>query len=360
MKIAILALAACLTVPVKSSGLRSLVGDESSSETAIATVTDEHEQGERELLSPWCDKDTPTKWHPDYTRSWSASGCVFKADCNQAGSDTQAECCAQYYGGQTGGECTPIIAAATGTGGTKWYADYGTAWPTAGCKSESPYPIYASTLYDTQLDCCKAAYAGQSSGACLKGLASPPTSSPTVPGDFGTDWYADYATSWSIAGCKNTLPRPNYAIQLYKTQLECCKAAYGGQTSEKCVQSLPSPPTKSPSKKPTFKPTSSPSRKPTTSSPSRKPTTSSPSAKPVTSAPIFPTATTGRILFSPCTNGSQCGTGLTCQGQPPPKCCSSTVTIAALPKVTDDSCTTAPTGTSTECCSGTCAASKCT
>ncbi len=163
---------------------------------------------------------------------------------------------AQYYGGQTGGECTTFLAAASGTGGTKWYADYGTAWAMAGCKSETLYPIYASTFYDTQLACCKAAYAGQSNGACIKGLANPPTSSPTKAGDFGTDWNADYPTSWATSGCKNTLPRPNYAIQLYKTELECCKAAYGGQTSEACVRGLLNPPTKSPSKSPTQKPTS--------------------------------------------------------------------------------------------------------
>ena len=261
--------------PVESSGLRRLIGGDKSSssnnggegsETAIAP-----DQGERDLLSPWCDPATPTLWHPDYTVAWSESGCVSKADCNQAGFATEAECCAQYFGGQTGGLC----AAAAAGGGTKWYADYGTAWPTAGCKSSTPYPVYASTLYDTQLDCCKAAYAGQTSGACVGQLPSPPTTSPTAAGAAGSDWYADYATSWSVAGCKNTLPRPNYAIVLYATELECCKAAYGGQVSEACVQGLPNPPTKSPSRAPTSKPTSSPSKVPTS-----KPT-ASPSAKPV-------------------------------------------------------------------------------
>ncbi len=95
------------------------------------------------------DPSTPTLWHPDYTKGWSVSGCIYKADCNQVGSATEAKCCAQYYGGQMGGLCTTIIAAATGSGGTKWYANYGTAWPTAGCKSYTPYPIYASTFYDT-------------------------------------------------------------------------------------------------------------------------------------------------------------------------------------------------------------------
>ena len=273
---------------VESSGLRSLIGggDKSSSSSynngeegsdpPVAIIGDkERDQGERDLLSPWCKPDTPTLWHPDYTKGWSVSGCVYKADCNQVGSATQAECCSQYYGGQTGGDCTSINAAATGSGGTKWYADYGTPWPTAGCKSDTPYPIYATTFYETELDCCKGAYAGQPSGACITGLANPPTSKPTVAGDPGTDWYADYATSWSVAGCRNTLPRPNYAIQLYATELECCKAAYGGQMSEACVQGLPSPPTKSPSKAPTRKPTSSPSKAPTrkpTSSPSKAPT----------------------------------------------------------------------------------------
>jgi hypothetical protein len=325
-------LAICLTTPmlsmiapVESLGLRSLMGDDKSSsnkggeesETAIAP-----DQGERGLLSPWCDPSTPTLWHPDYTVGWSVSGCVYKADCNQVGSATEAECCAQYYGGQTGGLCTAINAASTGSGGTKWYADYGTAWPTAGCKSDTPYPIYASTFYDTELDCCKGAYAGQSSGACLGQLASPPTTSPTATGASGTDWYADYGTSWSVAGCKNTLPRPTYAIQLYATELECCKAAYGGQTSEACIQELPNPPTKSPSKAPTLKPTSSPSKAPTskpTATPSKAPT-SSPSRAP-TNAP----ACTGGGSVAP--GGSCSSANLCCVGA----CSSATTALGSCP-----------------------------
>jgi hypothetical protein len=248
---------------VTSLGLRSLVsgkksssdnGEEESEETPLSVINNKPDHGQRDLQQIWCDPTsaaaTPS-WHPDYSRSWATSGCVLKSDCNQVGKATEAECCAAYYGGQRGGAC---VIAAGGPTVTQWYADYDTAWATAGCKSDFPYPIYATTFYDTQLACCKAAYAGQTSGACIGELPSPPTTSPTSVGDLGKGWYADYGTSWNIAGCKNTLPRPIYVIVTYDTELQCCKAAYGGQSTDGCVQGLPNPPTKSPTVPPTPKP----------------------------------------------------------------------------------------------------------
>jgi hypothetical protein len=349
MKIAVLALNASMMAPVKSLGLRNLVGHKSlsnnggeeseegpavsindkpldvaslgwrslvsekksspdnggeeSGETpfiidykarnvinvdSLAIINDKPDQGQRELQQIWCDPTsaaaTPS-WHPDYSRSWATSGCVLKSDCNQVGKATEAECCAAYYGGQRGGAC---VIAAGGPTVTQWYADYDTAWATAGCKSDFPYPIYASTFYDTQLACCKAAYAGQTSGACIGGLPSPPTTSPTSVGDLGKGWYADYGTSWNIAGCKNTLPRPIYVIVTYDTELQCCKAAYGGQSTDGCVQGLPNPPTKSPSKAPTNRPiTSTLTTRPTTSTPTATPCLAPGDAVPTT-CPVAP------------------------------------------------------------------------
>jgi len=303
MKLTLLSLVApmlSIVSPVESSGLRD------KSETAVATINGESGHGGRDLLDSWCAKDTPTKWHPDYSKAWNVAGCVYKADCNQVGSDTEAACCAAYYGGQLAGACAAINAAASGSTTPKWYADYGTAWGVAGCKNTLPYPLYASVFYDTNLECCKGAYAGQTSGACLSKLPSPPTSKPTAVGDYGTDWYADYGKSWSIAGCKNTLPRPVYAIMLYETQLACCKGAYGGQTSEACIKGLPSPPTKSPTAAPTNKPTATPTATPT-SSPTLSPTTFKPTLspttfKPTTAAPVCIGGGTG-------VTGAYCGSG---------------------------------------------------
>ena len=102
--------------------------------------------------------------------------------------------------------------------------------------------------YATQLECCKGAYGGQSSGKCLSELASPPTTSPTKAGGVGDEWYPDYSTAWSDAGCLNTLPKPfkDGDRPVYESQLDCCKAAYGGQSSGKCLSELASPPTTSP------------------------------------------------------------------------------------------------------------------
>jgi hypothetical protein len=153
----------------------------------------------------------------------------------------------------------------------KYCADYSTPWPIAGCKNTLPQPIYATVFYATQLQCCKGAFGGQISGACIMGLPSPPTAKPSVAptkspinlAGQGGDWYADYSTAWPIAGCKNTTPLPIYATMFYNTQLLCCKGAFGGQISGACIMGLPSPPTAKPTPSPTSKPTAVPTFAPT-------------------------------------------------------------------------------------------------
>jgi hypothetical protein len=86
----------------------------------------------------------------DYSKSWPISGCVQKADCDSPGYANQATCCAAHYGGQTGGACSNVIATTNQNAG-KFYADYSTPWPIAGCKNTLPQPIYAAVFYATQL-----------------------------------------------------------------------------------------------------------------------------------------------------------------------------------------------------------------
>ncbi|KAL7527059.1 hypothetical protein ACHAXR_001779, partial [Thalassiosira sp. AJA248-18] len=76
----------------------------------------------------------------------------------------------------------------------------------------------------------------------------PPTTSPTEEGGVGDVWYPDYDTPWTDAGCLNTRPYPFLpgGRPTYTSMLACCKGAYGGQASGKCLASLPSPPTQSP------------------------------------------------------------------------------------------------------------------
>jgi hypothetical protein len=265
MKFICIALAASTWTPAESLGLRSLRNkspnkSNKGSESAIAVV------GERELLSSYCAPTTPTVWHPNYVVVWSIAGCIYKANCNSPGFITEMACCDGAYGGQVSGAYKAgLIIPSSAT--TNQYTNYGMAWPIAGCKTAFPYPNYATTFYKTQQAFCKGACGGQSSGACLAGLPLSPTMAPVTAGGVGGKWFADYGKSWCIAGCKNTFPYPNYATIFYSSQLECCKCAFSGQTSNVCVKGLPMSPTLLPMARPTSEfiavPTAAPTLKPT-------------------------------------------------------------------------------------------------
>ena len=195
-------------------------------------------------------------------------------------------------------------------------------WPNAGCMKTLPHPISAAVFYTTQLECCKGAFGGQSSNACVMGLPNPPTAkpsvapttvaptikSPTTLAGQGGGWYADYGTAWPNAGCKNTTPLPIHATMFYATQLECCKGAFGGQTSNACVMGLPNPPTAKPTaattSKPTFAPIAKPTAKPAVApTPSDIPTIFTPSQTSTSSPSVSPseTPTTSNPSKSPTT-----------------------------------------------------------
>jgi len=183
----------------------------------------------RYLLSPWCDSTTPEMWHPNFSVAWSGRGCTLKADCDSRGYSTQVECCKGAFGGQMSGACIkglpnpPTFSPTTAAGASgKWYVDQGGAWSTGGCKNTIPYPTYATVFFDTQLLCCKGAFGGQTSGACINGLPNPPTFSPTTAAGASGKWYVDQGGSWSTGGCKNTIPYPIYAtVFLYEDYQDC-------------------------------------------------------------------------------------------------------------------------------------------
>jgi len=195
-------------------------------------------------------------FYPDYSQEWSSGLCVNTRPLpsGRPNYSTMLACCKGAYRGQTSGYClgqlpSPPTMSPTETGGLDvFYPDYSQQWVAGLCINTRPLPS-GRPNYSTMLACCKGAYAGQMSGYCLSQLPSPPTGAPTTS-DFETDfWYPEYEKSWSDAGCSNKLPlpfnnkgdRPNY-----KTQLTCCKMAYGGQTSGVCLGQLPSPPTMTP------------------------------------------------------------------------------------------------------------------
>jgi len=61
----------------------------------------------------------------------------------------------------------------------EWHPVYSQGWLGGSCQ----YTIDCNSPgYDTELDCCKGSYPGQSSGYCLSQLPNPPTLSPTGTG----------------------------------------------------------------------------------------------------------------------------------------------------------------------------------
>ena len=91
-------------------------------------------------------------------------------------------------------------------------------------------------MYNSQLECCKLAYAGQTSKACLAGLPEGlrPTSSPTGPN--GPGWYNNQNDGdAAVRVCTQETPRPQWGTSGdYDSLLECCNKEFGWQTSKAC------------------------------------------------------------------------------------------------------------------------------
>lgn len=271
MKIGTLALLSSAVATSDAMNLRSLFSHSHNSDNAAAEPTNAVEpaannanEQERDLQTEqvqtgncWHSASSSppdAAWHPVYAAGWTNGYCAFKLDCNSPSYSSQLACCKGAYGGQISGYCLnqlpspPTTSPTTGGGLDVWYPDYETPWSEAGCRNDRPMPSGRPT-YSSMLACCKGAYAGQVSGKCISMLPSPPTSSPTTSDFDAGFWYPDYDTQWSDAGCSNKLPLPYNNVNdrpNYKTQLACCKGAYGGQTSGVCLSQLPSPPTTSP------------------------------------------------------------------------------------------------------------------
>ena len=106
-----------------------------------------------------------------------------------------------------------------------WHPNYNTGWAGGYC---SQIITCNSPSYNSAADCCKFAYAGQSSNTCYTMAGIPIPMSAPVPGmaAAGT-WYPDCPAGWEAGKCINTLPLPPYGSRpLYATQLQCCMVAY--------------------------------------------------------------------------------------------------------------------------------------
>ena len=132
----------------------------------------------------------------------------------------------------------PPTGSPTDLGEGSFYPDYETKWEDATCLNIKPFPFTPGSrpLYNSQLECCKMAYAGQTSKACLAGLPDGlrPTSSPTGPG--GAGWYNNQNDGdASVRTCTQETPRPQWGtVGDHDTHLECCNKQFGWQTSLAC------------------------------------------------------------------------------------------------------------------------------
>lgn len=115
-------------------------------------------------------------------------------------------------------------------GDPAWHPNYSAGWLDGYCT----FTIDDDTpSYESELACCRGAYAGQVSGRCLSKLPRPPTSSPVEEdGATGVWWYPLYDRQYTDGYCVNRLPIPNGRVK-YPSNEECCSGAYLGQSSGK-------------------------------------------------------------------------------------------------------------------------------
>jgi len=251
MRVATIALFSSLVAKTEAIGFRDLVETAThrelkSNAAAVDGADDQHRRAQNNCFT---DQPPSAAWHPQYSSGWTNGFCRFTVDCNSPAYTSELLCCRGAYAGQTSGTClsslpSPPTMSPTESGGLDvYYPDYATSWAAAGCINTRPLPS-GRPSYSSQILCCKGAYGGQVSGTCLSQLPSAPTMSPTETGGLDV-YYADYATSWAVAGCINTRPFPG-GRPTYSSQILCCKGAYGGQVSGTCLSQLPSAPTMSP------------------------------------------------------------------------------------------------------------------
>lgn len=178
-------------------------------------------------------------YYPDYAAPWSEAFCINTRPLpsGRPSYSSILECCKGAYGRQASGAClatlpSPPTMSPTETGDLGvFYADYSTPWSDATCINARPLPS-GRPIYATKLECCKGAYGGQVSGACLASLPSPPTESPTSSGGLMV-YYPDYTKGYPDGLCINDGPLPS-GRPSYPTKGACCQAAYPDQQKQTC------------------------------------------------------------------------------------------------------------------------------
>ena len=184
-----------------------------------------------------------TLYYPRYTGDYDTGWCS-TTNAYAGGSQgysTELACCNAVFPGQTSGKCysmlpAPPTTAPTPTDGVDiWYADLSLDWAAGVCINTLPTPN-GRTTYDSQLECCKGSYTGQTSGACIQDLPDPPTAAP-----IGSDApFFPIWSGWDSSYCDNDPTLNTSGAQyFYATQAECCDAWFSQQSSGACMQHDP-------------------------------------------------------------------------------------------------------------------------
>jgi len=209
---------------------------------------------------------TGDKWYPDYNPIWAKGTCSnsYPAPSGRPHYDSLSECCAKAYGGQVSGACVALLPSSpvestsipsstipdgssflgslsieegtqptneVGQSGMKWYPDYNPIWALGVCSNTAPAPS-GRPHYESQSECCKMAYGGQASGACVGYTTSTVSKLET--------YYPNYSGNWAEGTCINAYPAPSSRPQ-YNSQQDCCEKAYAGQSSGACINDIREP-----------------------------------------------------------------------------------------------------------------------
>mmetsp|Transcript_26094 Transcript_26094/g.53986 ORF Transcript_26094/g.53986 Transcript_26094/m.53986 type:complete len:453 (+) Transcript_26094:183-1541(+) len=157
---------------------------------------------------------------------------------------TNAECCAGEYSTQITGACFAGMAnapsaAPSSVDDIKWFPDWSKAWTDGVCISGAAPP--SGYTFASQAECCLNAYAGQTSGACLADMDSPPTAAPFTVADLV--FYPIYTGDWSTGYCDNDPDKAptvgSLGVSIFTTQAECCDLYFPNQPGRFCKTRVP-------------------------------------------------------------------------------------------------------------------------
>jgi len=185
------------------------------------------------------------KWYPDYDTPYDEATCLSGGNPNGRPTyATQGECCIKAYPDQTTGACfagmaTAPSAAPSSVDDIKWFPDWSKAWTDGVCISGAAPP--SGYTFASQAECCLNAYAGQTSGACLANMDSPPTAAPFTVADLV--FYPIYTGDWSTGYCDNDPDKAptvgSLGVSIFTTQAECCDLYFPNQPGRFCKTRVP-------------------------------------------------------------------------------------------------------------------------